>query len=262
MWRYLRLYLYFLRFSFSRAMEFRVDFFFRVVMDTVFYLVHIAFFKIIYRHTALIGGWDFDQVLIFVCGFFLADAIHMTVAANNLWYLPQYINKGELDYYLVRPVSSLFMLSVRDFAANSFMNLLIAAGLLTWALARTPLSFGWPQLALYLLFIINGAYLYYVIHLFFILPVFWTHSGRRFEAVFYAVKQFAERPDRIFHGPIRLLLVTLLPFLLIASYPARILLDGIRYHHLLHLCLASICLTLLLLLGWRRGLRVYSSASS
>lgn len=260
--RYLRLYLYFLRFSFSRAMEFRLDFFFRIVMDSVFYLVHIIFFKIIYRHTALVGGWDYDQVLIFVCGFFLADAIHMTVAANNLWYLPQYINKGDLDYYLVRPVSSLFMLSVRDFAANSFVNLLIAAGLLTWAVWRYPVSFSGPQILLYLLFIGNGAYLYYVIHVFFILPVFWSHGGRGFEVIFYAVKQFAERPDRIFHGPIRLLLVTVLPFLLIASYPARILLDGISLVTLLHLCLTSVGLTFLLLLAWRRGLRAYASASS
>ena len=33
--RYLRLYGYFLRFSFSRAMEFRFDFFFRIFMDSL-----------------------------------------------------------------------------------------------------------------------------------------------------------------------------------------------------------------------------------
>ena len=43
MTRYLRLYAYFLRFSFSRALEFRVDFFFRVIMDTAFYAVNLGF---------------------------------------------------------------------------------------------------------------------------------------------------------------------------------------------------------------------------
>ena len=38
--RYLRLYLYFLRFSFSRAMEFRLDFYFRILMDVAFYVVN------------------------------------------------------------------------------------------------------------------------------------------------------------------------------------------------------------------------------
>ena len=122
MWRYLRLYLNFLRFSFSRAMEFRVDFFFRVGMDTIWYAIHLTFFTVLFRHTGLLGGWDFDQCLIFAASLFVADAIQMTVFSNNMWWLPIYVNKGDLDYYLVRPVSSLFFLSVRDFAANSFLR--------------------------------------------------------------------------------------------------------------------------------------------
>ena len=130
--RYLSLYLHFLRFSFSRAMEFRLNFFFRVVMDIVYYAVNLAFFSIIYQHTSLLGGWTLDQVYVFVCGFLFVDALHMTVFANNHWWLPLFINRGDLDYYLVRPVSSLWFLSLRDFAANSFLNLVIAGGLLVW----------------------------------------------------------------------------------------------------------------------------------
>ena len=64
--RYLTLYAHFLRFSFSRAMEFRLNFFFRVVMDVVYYVVNLAFFTVIYQHTTLLGGWTLDQVYVFV----------------------------------------------------------------------------------------------------------------------------------------------------------------------------------------------------
>ena len=47
--RYLRLYAYFLRFSFSRAMEFRFDFFFRIVMDLVWYVMHLVFFRVLFK---------------------------------------------------------------------------------------------------------------------------------------------------------------------------------------------------------------------
>ena len=260
--RYLRLYAYFLRFSFSRAMEFRLDFFFRIVMDTVFYLVHIAFFAIIYRHTADIGGWNYDQVLIFVCGFFVTDALHMTITANNLWALPQLVNKGDLDYYLVRPISSLFFVGFRDFAANSFVNLIVACSLLTWALTRYPGEFSLGQLIIYLLLLLNGAYLYFVIHLLFIIPVFWTHSARGFEILYFSMKQFSERPDRIFTGLLRLGLTTVTPFLLIASFPAQIILDGINIQTLGHIGAVTIALTIFLLWIWQKALRSYSSASS
>ena len=179
--RYLVLYLYFLRFSFSRALEFRVDFFFRVVMDVIYYVVHLAFFTVIYQHTELLGGWTLDQVYVFVCGFLFVDAVHMTLFSNNLWWLPIFINRGDLDYYLVRPVSSLYFLSLRDFAANSFLNLLIAAGLLTWALARYPEPLGAGRVLLYLAFLLVGAYIYYLLRLAFIIPVFWLQSSRGLE---------------------------------------------------------------------------------
>ena len=140
--RYLRLYAHFLRFSFSRAMEFRLDFGFRIVMEGMFYALQFAFFAILYRHTALLGGWTADQAIVFVCGYFLIDAIHMTVFSNNLWWFPVFVNRGDLDYYLVRPVSTLFFMSLRDFAANSFVNLLIASGLLVWSLVRFKALFG------------------------------------------------------------------------------------------------------------------------
>ncbi len=104
--RYLRLYLYFVRFSFSRALEFRVDFFFRVVMDVVFYAVNIAFFAILYRHTASVAGWSFDQALIFVSGFFFVDALHMTIFSKNISKFPG--KRRKTDILSLPHLSTLF----------------------------------------------------------------------------------------------------------------------------------------------------------
>ena len=77
--RYATLYAYFLRFSVSRALEFRLDFFFRVVMDVIYYAVNLAFFEIIYRNTTTLGGWTIEQARVFICAYFVIDAVHMTV---------------------------------------------------------------------------------------------------------------------------------------------------------------------------------------
>ncbi|MCB1316047.1 MAG: ABC-2 family transporter protein [Leptospiraceae bacterium] len=156
--RYIRLYYYFVRFSFMRAMEFRVDFTFRIFMDVIYYAVNIALYKIIFLHTEQLGGWSENEALIFVAGYLLADSIYMTVFANNLWWLPYFINRGDLDYYLVRPVSSLFFLSLRDFAANSTINILAAVGIFAWATLTYQNHFYWYQLIVYIVLIFNGAF--------------------------------------------------------------------------------------------------------
>ena len=107
-------------------------------MDTAFYAVQLAFFAVLYNHTGTIAGWDLDQVFVFAAGYFFIDALNMTFFANNMWWFPILVNRGDLDYYLVRPVSSLFFVSLREFAANSFLNLIIATGILIWAIARYP----------------------------------------------------------------------------------------------------------------------------
>jgi ABC-2 type transport system permease protein len=262
MGRYLRLYLYFLRFSFSRAMEFRLDFAFRIFMDMFYYIVNITFFSIIYRHTNLLGGWDYHEILIFVCGFFLIDAIHMTVFANNMWFLPQFVNKGELDYYLVRPVSSLFFLSLRDFAANSFVNLLIAAGLVAWAIGQSPHAMSPLSIGAFIFFLLNGALLYQFLHLMFIIPVFWLHSNRGLGDLFYAVEKYCDRPDRIFSGPIRRVLTTILPFSLVASFPARLILDGLDGKLMLYMLGVTGVMFFVSVAFWRLALKNYTSASS
>ena len=260
--RYFRLYLHFLQFSFSRAMEFRLDFTFRIVMDVIYYIVNIMLFKILFLHTELIAGWNEEQMMIFVASFLLVDAVNMTVFSTNLWWLPTYINRGDLDHYLIRPVSPLFFLSLREFSANSFLNVVIALGFFIYTL----ISYSGPieifQLLGLILLLINGTLIHYCIQMLMILPVFWTHSPRGFIDLFYSLGIAMERPDRIFKGWLRVLFTIFLPFALIASYPAKFFIEGFELHDFIHLTLVSVMIWIIMLFVWRKGLKSYSSASS
>jgi ABC-2 type transport system permease protein len=95
-----------------------------------------------------------------------------------------------------------------------------------------------------------------------ILPVFWIQNGSSLHTIFYSFQRFMERPDRIFTGWVRKALVTVAPFALMASFPARMLIDGLDWGILAHFALVVAGFFGLLLLVWNRGLRAYSSASS
>ncbi|MGH7163472.1 MAG: ABC transporter permease [Planctomycetota bacterium] len=262
MLRYLRLYVRFVRFSFSRAMEFRLDFFFRVGMDALWYAVNLAFFWVVYGHTRLLGGWSYEQVLVFATGYFFVDAVQMTVFSNNAFWFPVFVNRGDLDYYLVRPVSSLFFLSLRDFAANSFLNLVLAVGLLAWALANYPGRLGAAAVAMYVVLLLVGVFLHYVLSMLFMIPVFWTHTSGGLREIFWALDRYAHKPHRIFSGLVFRVLVTALPFALIASFPTMVLFEGLTLPLFLHMAAVPALLFALMLLLWRAGLRSYTSASS
>ncbi|MCC7440514.1 MAG: ABC-2 family transporter protein [Bdellovibrionales bacterium] len=263
MLRYLRLYAAFVRFSFSKAMVFRLDFSFRIVMDLIYYAVNLAFYGVITSHSEQLAGWDSGQVRIFVSGYLLLDAIAMTLFSTNLWMFSKAVNTGELDYHLVRPVSSLFFLSLREFAANSFVNLLMAAGIMAWAIGSYSESFSAGRVILYLALILNGTLLYYVLQMLTAVPVFWTQSGMGLQGLFHQMARLMERPDGVFRGWSRKIVTIFVPFALMASFPARVLFSAeVDYGLLLHLAAVTAAFWGILLFVWARGLRAYSSASS
>lgn len=262
MMRYIRLYGYFLRFSFSKAMEFRVDFFFRVLMDLFFYFFQFVFFNIIYLHTPMLGGWDLNQMQLFVATYIFIDALHMTFFANNTWWFPISINRGDLDYYLTRPASSFFFLAFKEFAANSLLNFIATIFILGYFLASYPVDFSVDKLFVFFLLLVNGAFLYFMTFLIFLMSVFWTSSPRGFADVFYAGEKIMHRPDGIFSGYMRRFFITILPFSVMASFPVRFLTENNEINILLQIFGASLLIYSVVFVLWKLGLRNYSSASS
>jgi len=260
--RYSRLFGYFVAFAFSRSFEFRFDFYIRIVMDVVFYAVNFTFFRILFLHTPNLGGWNEPQLMIFVSAYCINDAINMTLFSNNMWQLPLLVNRGDLDYYLVRPVSSLFFVSLRDFAANSFVNLLITFGLFGWAVHRYPEPLSIGKIALFFALLLNGNLIFYCLNVIFNLAVFFTHSSDGFGPLVWSMGKFGERPDQIYTGWLRRVITFILPFCLISSFPTRMLVDPFNWRILVHALGVSIGLFCFLLFLWNRSLRAYSSASS
>lgn len=231
-------------------------------MDIIFYLTNILFFKVIYTHTTSLGGWNEAEAMFFISCVFVVDAFNMTVFASNTWWLPIFINRGDLDYYLTKPISPLFFLSLKEFAANSLLNLLIAIGFFIYCFNSLDIAFNIVNLATCVFFLLVGSVLYFLVNLIFVLPVFWTHSNRAFGDLFFTLAQFMERPDRIFYGVTRIILTTILPFILIASYPASFVIEGPSLEKIGYILLSLFIIGSIVAAIWRAGLKAYSSASS
>jgi ABC-2 type transport system permease protein len=260
--RYFRLYLYFIRFAFSKAMEFRIDFTFRIIMDIAWCAAQIVFFLVLYRHTDTIGGWTFDQVFIFAASYMYLDAVNMTLFASNLWWFPIYVNRGDLDYHLVRPVSTLFLVGLKEFAANSLVNLLLAGALLAYTLLRYPGHLPLSNVLLFICFLHLGALIYLLFHALALIPVFWLHQIDGLRNVAWQLEQFVRRPDQIFHGWTRRLLVSVLPLALVASFPNHLLHNGFDVKIVAPMIVVFLIGYTFMLWFWGKGLRAYSSASS
>ena len=260
--RYFRLYLHFLRFSISRILEFRLDFTFRIIMDAMLYIINIIFFKVIFLHTTTLGGLSETQILIFIGSYLMLNALDMIFLGNNLWELPTFVQKGDLDYYLIRPVSSRFFLSFRDIAANSVINLLMAISIFVLGIGQYNQEIQVLNYILFTIILLISFNLLYNIRMLFIIPVFWFHSNTGFNEIFFSLRKTMERPAGIFTGIVKKILLSFLPFALIVSYPVKVLFSGLVITEFLYFIFIVIIANIIIHYFWNWGLKNYSSASS
>ena len=260
--RYIQLLWAITKVSFIRATAFRFDFWCRIIMDLVFYAVSLVGFKLIYLQTPMLGGWTESQAMVFIAGYLILDALQMTFISHNLWEFPSDVNTGQFDYTLVRPVSSLFWISCHEVAVNSFINLLFAIGIFIWALSGYDAPISVINLLWYGFFLLNGLFLFFLVRVLFSLPVFWLHSPYTFERIFYSLQPFLDRPHTIFKGWIRLSVMTILPFGLMASLPAYIFFNGVSLSIAINVLIVTFLFASLVLWLWNKALRSYASASS
>ena len=231
-------------------------------MDIIYAIILIAFYEILYKQTPTLGGWNREQAMIFVGICLVVDSIQMTLFTNGLNNIAELVNKGDLDYYLVRPVSSLFFLVLREVSLNSGINLLISFCILIYYFSVSSLTFSFLSLVGFAILVLNGSLIYCLLRLLFVLPVFWLGSVRGLDSLFYNLYYCVDRPDKVFRGAVRLILTTILPFCVMASFPAQVLFGHGGYGLVLHTFGVSLGLGIITYFVWARCLKAYSSASS
>lgn len=255
-WRYLKLYKNFVRFSCSQTLMFQVDFWLRIVMDLVYYGTMLGLYQVLFLHTDHLGGFSKEQAFVFL------DALQMTIFANGTFALGPSIRSGELDYYLVRPVSTLFFVTLRDFSMSSLINLFFAAAILIGALHQYSGTIAWWQYIYGTALLLNGVFLFYIFRILSALPSFWTVSSRGTQNAFYVLREIGERPDKIYSGVVRAAFMTVLPFCLMASIPTRAFFEPFQAETLALIVMVTATSFCLMLWFWKKGLNAYGSASS
>lgn len=259
--KYAGLYAAFFRASFIADLEYRANFATRIVTDVIWYAAQIFAFEVIYRHTPLIGSWNRDQTRVFLGMLFVVDAVYMILIHDNLDRVSDKVRKGELDLILAKPVNSQFVISLQRAGTALFGNLLIAAGWLAFSLWNLP-GFSPLRLAWLLILIPSGVTVLYASRFFMSSIAVLVTRAENVQFMWYQIYKLGMRPDSIYVPWLKTILLTFLPVAVIASVPARALLDPPE--PLLFLWSPTLAVLLLVLSAryWRFVLKHYASASS
>ncbi len=259
--KYAVIYKAFFKASLVADLEYRLNFVFLVLAEFVWYSTQLILFEVLYRHTNIIGNWNVSQMRVFIFLVLFVDSIYMILWDPNFSSFTDNVRKGTLDLLLMKPINSMFMLSSQRISVSHIPCFFITAAGLIWALGELP-QFTWMKLLWLIILIPSGLAVIFCGR--FALnstSIIFTRADF-LQYVWYSLFRLGLRPDAIYSGFLRIILIFIVPFAMVASIPARVLLEPTEPWMLAWALVLPFLLFFLLKRYWVYCLKFYSSASS
>jgi ABC-2 type transport system permease protein len=249
------------RTSIIADLEYRANFLTRIAIDIFWYLAQIMTFEVLFRHTSKIGDWNLPQMKVFLGIVFIADAIYMLIFSENFDQFSEKVRKGDLDLLLAKPVNSQFMLSLQKASTAALGNLTIAISWFTYAILQLP-DFQWIRLLWLIVLIPCGLVALYSVRFSIAATAVIFARSDNLQFIWYQIYRLGMRPDSIYVPWLKWLLLTALPVGVVASVPARAILEPPQLGLFIWVVILASLLIYLSNKFWNFALRFYSSASS
>src|SRR5688572_23924306 len=170
---YLRLLRVFYRTSIQTDIEYRADFFTRLIASLLGLLTTIGSLSIAYQYAADIKGWSFPQAMTLLAVYYLMDGLIEMLIAPNMREIMNQVREGTLDFVLLKPVSAQFMATFRTINVWRAANVLVGLGLSIYAVNSLSLTIGFAQAVAFAITLLAGMGVIYSFWLVLVTLTFW-----------------------------------------------------------------------------------------
>jgi ABC-2 type transport system permease protein len=262
--RYLEIYTIMLRNSLIREMSFKANFILWMLVEVLWFCGQIAFFSIIFGQVDQLGDWSKWEVVLLVGTHQIIAQLFQAFFFMNVSNIPELVRTGKLDSLLLLPVDSQFAVSTKQFGLDSILNALLGGVVVIVSLVQLHVVPTVTSVFLYLIALAFGVAIHYAIMLTLAAVSFWIIRAQGLVYGYFNFLQIARYPDVIYPRAFRFVFGWIIPVIIVANIPARLLIKPLS-EPLWLMCHLTIAGGLALFISrtfWNFALRRYSSASS
>jgi ABC-2 type transport system permease protein len=155
---YGRVFWTFLRNALVREMTFRGNFIITVLTRAFWFAAQLTLFEIIYSNVDAINDWTREEYFAFMATGMLINAIVETFFMPNCANFSELIRTGNLDFALLKPIDTQFLISFEKVDIANLNQILLAGGLLGYSLYEMQVVLTPLNVAMYLILIAAGVW--------------------------------------------------------------------------------------------------------
>ncbi len=226
---YFRVFLTFARNSLVRDMTFRTNFIIDLLTWMAWMLMNLIFYILIFSFTPEIGvgtGWKQYPFFIFIATSLLVNSIVEAFFMMNMDELSELIRTGALDFALVKPMDTQFLVSLVKIDWSATGNFFLGVFLLVYSLLKLDYVPRPWEMALYPVYIVCGVAIYYSLMVAMAATSVWLGRNLTLLDFWFSLTMFSRYPMEIYQGrwgtPLRRAFTFVVPILVVVNVPARL----------------------------------------
>jgi ABC-2 type transport system permease protein len=254
------------RYTLAREMAFRGNFLVKISVEVIWLGILIAFYETVFARTNTIAEWSKMQYLFFVGCFFALNGAIETLFLENCNEFAELVRTGDLDFLLLKPIDEQFIITCRRIDWATAPNVLMGGILMLVSLFQMHWPFDPLRLGLFVVMFACGVLLAYCFMLVLTSFSVWMVRNQGLMEMWWLFSSLARYPSEIFKGPwakpIGEFFTYVIPILLVANVPARVMVKALDPAMVLGTLAATVVAFVLSRMFFRKALRAYRSASS
>lgn len=209
-------------------MAFRGNFLIELVTNAFWFAAQIIFFSLIFGNVQSVNGWDRNQFFAFMATGMLVNTLIEAFFMPNCSNFSELIRTGNLDFALLKPIDTQFLISFEKFDFAALCHLLLPLSLLGYALVQLGHPPSAIDVAMYIGLIAVGVAFFYSLMIMLASASVWMGRNQGLYEFWFYITVFARYPRNIYAGSragdlLRLVFSYVLPILLVITVPAEII---------------------------------------
>lgn len=223
---YFGVFLTFARNSLIRDMTFRTNFVIEAISSISWMIMNLGFYTLVYQFTPSIADWGKYEFFVFIATTMFINSLVQAFFMPNMQELSELVRTGGLDFALLKPIDTQFLVSLRRVNWSSLGNFIVAALLLVYSLPRIEgLEISPWQYVLYTLYVFLGVWILYSVMIGLAATSIWLGRNQSLYDFWFYITNFSRYPMEIYQGPwgtpLRQIFTFVIPILVVINVPAR-----------------------------------------
>jgi ABC-2 type transport system permease protein len=252
----------FFKVNFQMALAYRTDTVVNILTNLMWLGWELLSLGIIFSNTQSLAGWGPGEVIALLGVFRLVN----TLMASLIWPATEKFNSsirdGSMDYTLLMPTNSLFLISFSRIVIWRFWDLILAIALMIIGINLSGQETSFFSFFAFLLLAASGAVIIYSLWVVMIAMTFWFVKFDNNVTILQAMLDSGRYPAMVYPPWLRVIVTFIIPVAVATTVPLQGLRGDLTWMQILIFLGVGVVSLLVASRVWKSGIRKYSSASS